>query len=239
MNTSLLEAVAWADIFATKGAEYLLVITYLSLLVGFWVMLVRPSTRTRAARSNKKSWFALPGALSYHRGHTWVGSDGGKLVRVGLDDFAHQLVGKPERIVLPEAGDAVKRDKPLLALHRDGRSVDVLSPVDGEVVAVNPDALENPERAAVDPYGEGWLLQVRVPVKSGAFKPLFHGSKAKKWLSETVQRLTEKVSGSELGMVLQDGGEPVPGFSQEMSSGHWDEVAAEFLMTSSKVSATD
>ena len=79
---------------------------------------------------------------------------------------------------------------------------------------------------------------MRVPEKKDAFKPLLFGGKAKKWLGATVQRFTEKIGGSELGLVLQDGGEPIPGFAHEMG-GHWDEVAAEFLLTSDTESSVD
>ncbi len=107
----------------------------------------------------------------------------------------------------------------------------MLCPVRGEVVAVNEELLESPHLISDDPYGRGWLMKVRVPRMRPALRNLLSGSLAKAWIDDTMEVLQQRMSGS-LGVVLQDGGLPVSGFARELSPEAWDEVVAEFLLTS-------
>ena len=85
----------YVDIFATKGIEYILVITFLVLLIGFWRFLMggrKPiAAMARAARRITRSWFGLPEGVFHHQGHAWAVPEGGDQVRVGLDDFVGKL----------------------------------------------------------------------------------------------------------------------------------------------------
>src|SRR5438445_9197560 len=91
--------------------------------------------------------FQVPDNLRYHPGHTWALSESPSLVRVGMDDFASRLVGKMEKISLPQRGQWVRQGQKIWTLFRDGKSVDMLSPVEGQVADINEAALSDPERA--------------------------------------------------------------------------------------------
>src|SRR5215468_7506203 len=101
--------------------------------------------------------FSVPEKLRYHPGHTWALSESPSLVRVGMDDFASKLAGKIERITLPQRGQWVRQGQKIWTLHRDGTSVDMVSPIEGSVADINENAVRDPELARKDPYGEGWL----------------------------------------------------------------------------------
>lgn len=241
------------EFMPTKGIEYLMVIGYLLLIIPFWLLLDR---RPRAALATvpvrvgdalgaMRGWFAVPEDRAYHRGHTWAtpvrtGSDdlGPPLewrstegvFRIGVDDFAQRLVGAPYGVELPTEGGRLTEGEPGIRLRVGGRDVDLLSPVSGEVVRVNPDVLKDPSRICDDPYGAGWLCEVRVPRASAAFANLLPARLARDWMEETNERLSGLMS-AELGPVLQDGGVPVSGFARELSPEHWHDVAAELLLT--------
>ncbi len=225
------------ELFATKGIEYIVVIGYLLVLVPFGFFLSRagvgPALAGTVSRVGRavRSWFHMPEGYYFHPGHGWAVPDGEDILKVGMDDFAQKLLGKLDAVVLPEPGSRVESGEAGWQVDVDSRQFDMLCPVRGEVVAVNKELLESPHLIADDPYGRGWLMKVRVPRMRPALRNLLSGSLAKAWIDDTTEVLQQRMSGS-LGVVLQDGGLPVSGFARELSPEAWDEVVAEFLLTS-------
>ena len=107
--------------------------------------------------------FQVPENVRYHAGHTWALSESSELVRVGMDDFASKLIGKIESIALPQRGRWVRQGQKIWTIFRDGKSVDMVSPIEGTITDVNEAVVKNPELARRDPYGEGWLVTVQAP----------------------------------------------------------------------------
>jgi glycine cleavage system H lipoate-binding protein len=228
------------DPFATKGIEYLLVFSYLFCLVPFWLFLrwiaqqqqpvLAVAKSTLRAAGNLRSWFEVPEGFHFHRGHTWAQPEKDGLLRVGVDDFAQQLIGAPSALRLPAVGDQLTQGEKGWQLQVKDHEVDLLSPLNGEVVAVNEAAIRDPELVCQDPYGNGWLIKVRAASPQTALKNLLPGKLARSWMDETVSQLNGLMHG-ELGPVLQDGGVPVSGFARQLAGEHWPEIAAEFLLT--------
>ena len=225
----------YVDLFATKGLEYLLVIAFLVTLVVFWRFLNRPTRTTlpRGAaldrRGTTAGWFQLPKEIYYHQGHSWALPEGDNVVKVGIDDFAQKLLGKPSSIRLPEIGTRIGQGEKGWELLVDQKSVAMLSPVNGEVIAVNEEIIESPDLLNQDPYKKGWLLKVRASRMKTDLKNLLHGKLAGAWIEEATDSLRERIAG-DLGVVLQDGGIPVEGIAKSLSPETWEEVASEFLL---------
>jgi glycine cleavage system H lipoate-binding protein len=227
------------DFMTTKGTEYLLLIGYLLVLIPFWILLrgraAKRAPATAAARRavTPRSWFEVPADRHYHRGHAWALPEGDRLLRVGVDDFARKLVGRPDAVRLPALGARVEAGAPAWKLELGGEAVDVLSPVTGEIAEVNPEVLSQPGLVADDPYGRGWLFKVRVPQARSALKNLLPSRLAKAWTEEASERVMGLMGMThpELGVVLQDGGVPVAGIARELAPAGWRAVAAEFLLT--------
>jgi len=103
----------------------------------------------------------IPEDLHYSEEHEWVRIDGDVAI-VGITDFAQDQLGDIVYVQLPDVGESVSAGTVVGELESTKSVSDVFSPVDGEVVARN-DALDSsPEVINGDPYGEGWLLKVRV-----------------------------------------------------------------------------
>jgi len=225
----------YVDIFATKGIEYLMVIGFLMMLVVFWRALARtPRAMAAPAHAGRpagpQAWFDLAEGLFYHQGHTWAAPEEDGVVRVGLDDFAQKLVGVAQRVDLPGVGSLVEQGEMGVKLNVAAKSIEVLSPVGGEVLAVNEEVLRSPGLINEDPYGKGWLFKVRVPKLRANLRNLLSGRLARLWMDSTVRALKRRMEG-ELGPVLQDGGVPVIGIAKDLSPDEWEEIAAEFLQT--------
>ncbi len=221
------------DIFATKGTEYLLTIGYFILLIAL-VKYLAPRTAVRVAprpagvRRDATSWFTLADGYRYHPGHSWAVAEA-DAVRVGLDDFTAQLVGRPDVVDLPRVGDVVRQGERGWQIKTQGRMLAMVAPVDGEVVEVNPAVLAAPGVATDDPYGAGWLFKVRPSRARASLKNLLSGELAAAWLRHSAERL-RAMPAAELGVLMPDGGAPVRGFGLVLGPAEWDAVGREFFL---------
>uniref|UniRef100_A0A7C2P3C2 Glycine cleavage system protein H n=1 Tax=candidate division WOR-3 bacterium TaxID=2052148 RepID=A0A7C2P3C2_UNCW3 len=222
----------WVDFFATKGLKYLLILGFWLALFPFWRLLMGPARRVSLLASRVweafSGWFNFPQTLYYHQGHTWAKLEDG-LVKVGLDDFAQKLLGRPEAIELPLIGGKVKQGDIGWRMKIEGRTLEMLSPVSGEVLAINKKVLEDPGLILKDPYGEGWLLKVEPDNLKVELRNLLRGESLKGWIQGTIDRLRGRLGG-ELGLMYQDGGLPVSGFVRMIDPQNWDQIAREFLI---------
>lgn len=229
-----MEGFTYVDLFATKGVEYLLVIGFLLLIAPFWRFLRVPARTgieaVRRAMASVAQWFSLPEELFYHQGHTWAMPQGAELVKVGVDDFAQRLVGKSNKVNLPRVGSRIEQGNVGWKLGIDSKTIDMLSPVTGNVVAVNKDIIKNPNLINEDPYGKGWLMMIKPDNKRATAKNLLTGKLATAWMEKTADELRERM-GSEVGVVYQDGGIPITGIAKALSPDAWDKMAREFLLT--------
>lgn len=228
-----MEIFRYVDIYASKGIEYLIVIGFLASFVFFCRYLAHRGGETGGGRTRTDvvEWFRVPGRLHYHQGHSWMQEEGESTVRVGLDDFAQKLVGKIDSIDLPRAGDWLAQGEKGWGLRIGSTTVPMLSPVDGEVVSVNPGILRSPDLANRDPFGEGWLLKVRPTRLASNRKNLLSGNLARKWVEEALHGLRVG-SGGDLGplyqdggLPIQDGGVPVTGIARALAGDRWEELA--------------
>jgi glycine cleavage system H lipoate-binding protein len=223
---------------AAKMVEYLIAVSYLLLFIPFWRFVnakpvaedvALPATHPVASRH----WFSVPDGLFYHPGHAWLRVEGPETVAIGFDDFAGKLVGAPAGITLPPVGATLVQGEPGWALVADGRSIDMLSPVDGVVVAVNHAAAAAPALAHERPYAEGWLLKVRSAALASNLKQLLSGRLARRWIDDLAESLRNDLTPA-LGQVYQDGGAVVDGLARVLEPNAWDQVARRYLLTESQ-----
>jgi len=229
-----MEGFSYVDIFATKGIEYLLVIGFLLLFVFFWKYLTRPAKRVLEVAERfipvRNEWFSLPEELYYHLGHSWATPEGKNLVKVGMDDFAQKLVGKISAIQLPGIGSRINQGDKGWTLGVDSKTIDMLSPVDGKVVAINEKILNSPEDINKNPYAT-WLMEVETSRFSANKKQLLSGAVATKWMEDVRENLLSRTS-PHLGLVYQDGGLLVDGMAKSLDKDKWDEIVREFFLVS-------
>ncbi|HET8641651.1 MAG TPA: glycine cleavage system protein GcvH [Pseudonocardiaceae bacterium] len=104
----------------------------------------------------------IPSELKYTKEHEWVGMTGANTVRIGITHYAQEQLGDVVFVQLPAVGETVAQGDSLGEVESTKSVSDVYTPVAGEVVARN-DALESqPELVNSDPYGEGWMVELRV-----------------------------------------------------------------------------
>lgn len=220
------------DPFATKGVEYLICLAFLGSLPVYWRHLngapkLAPGRET-AEEGVLSGWFHLPEAASFHAGHTWAAPAGPGRFRIGLDDFAQKLLGSPAAVALPAVGSRLERGERGFGLDVSGHRFDLPAPLAGRVIARNESAIREPGLINGDPYGAGWLLEVRPARFGSGFRSLMRGRSAREWLGRAEEALRLRMS-PEVGAVLQDGGVPVPGIARALSEEGWETLARELL----------
>src|SRR5512143_1915821 len=157
-----MEGIRFIDIYATKGIEYLIVISFLAAFVLFCRYMYRPREGREAGRiaPENVTRFRVPEGLFYHQGHGWLRPEPGSIGVVGLDDFAQKLIGKVDAVDLPPVGSRLAQGEKGWSLVVDSERIPMLSPVAGEVVGVGGEVGRSPEIVRQGRCGRGWLLRV-------------------------------------------------------------------------------
>ena len=175
--------------------------------------------------------FQVPENLRYHAGHTWALSESPDLVRVGMDDFASKLTGTIDSITLPQRGQWIRQGQKVCTIHRDGGTVDMVSPIEGIVAEINQAVEKDPKVALRDPFGEGWLVTVNAPDPKTSFKNLIGGPLARWWMEESASRLQRRMPMAMAGALAQDGGVAVDNVGAELPEKEWEGLAKEFFLS--------
>ncbi|MEW5928061.1 MAG: glycine cleavage system protein GcvH [Gemmatimonadota bacterium] len=104
----------------------------------------------------------VPQDLRYTKEHEYVKSDGGDVVAVGITDYAQGELGDVVFVELPKVGDTFAAMQVFGTIEAVKAVSELYSPVAGEVVEVNGALDANPALVNSDPYGEGWMVKMRL-----------------------------------------------------------------------------
>ncbi|NPA12954.1 MAG: glycine cleavage system protein GcvH [Aquificae bacterium] len=105
--------------------------------------------------------FIIPDGLYYTKEHQWVKVDGGLAV-VGITDYGQHQLGDVVYAELPEEGQQIEAGDKLASLESIKAAIDVFSPLTGEITSVNTDLKEEPSLINTDPYGDGWIAEIKM-----------------------------------------------------------------------------
>jgi glycine cleavage system H protein len=110
---------------------------------------------------------SYPDDLRYHPEHDWARVDGDEAV-LGITWYAQDALGELVHFESPEVGATLTKDRVYAEVESVKAVSDVIAPLSGEVLDVNQKAVDEPETINEDPYGEGWLVRIRVADPSEA-----------------------------------------------------------------------
>jgi glycine cleavage system H protein len=111
---------------------------------------------------------SYPDDLLYHPEHDWARVEGEEAT-LGITWYAQDQLGEVVFFEPPEIGKTMTKDDPYAEVESVKAVSDVIAPLSGEIVAVNEVLGENPEKINQDPYGDGWMVRIRLvdPGESG------------------------------------------------------------------------
>jgi glycine cleavage system H protein len=104
---------------------------------------------------------SYPDDLKYHKEHDWARLDGEEAL-LGITWFAQDALGDLVHYEPPNVGDNIAKESPYGEVESVKAVSDVIAPLSGEVLEVNAKVVDAPETVNEDPYGEGWLIRIRL-----------------------------------------------------------------------------
>ena len=202
------------------------------MTVLFAILMVAGFLTAEYALEARRKRQAAASAL-FHRGHTWALPVARGFARVGIDDFARQVVGPIDRIEFPELGKEVRQGDALFTVVRGPRKIDFVSPLDGRVISVRHDAA----RAAVpadDPYRKGYFLTLDPTDMARNAPELKTAAEAPRWIEKELARLYEFVGlhmarPLSVGATMRDGGAYAAGIVGKIDEPLFNEFVRNFL----------
>ena len=108
---------------------------------------------------------SYPDDLRYHSEHDWARIEGDEAT-LGVTWFAQDALGELVHYEPPEDGSDVAQGTGYAEVESVKAVSDVIAPLSGTIVAVNPKVVEEPEAVNADPYGEGWLVRIKLSTPS-------------------------------------------------------------------------
>ncbi len=134
--------------------------------------------------------YEYPEGLLYDPEHWWVRVEGDELV-LGMDDFAQQMAGEIVFVQLPNEGKKLKKGKKLAKVESGKWLGKILSPVNGELIAVNDELELNPSLINQDCYGEGWMYRLKAEDMSELEGLLKEPAEIETWLLAEIEKHAE------------------------------------------------
>lgn len=113
----------------------------------------------------------IPSNLKYSKDHEWVRVEG-DMAYIGITDFAQSELGEIVIVDITTEGETLAREAVFGSIEAVKTVSDLFMPVGGEVSEVNPKLEDNPELVNSNPYGEGWMIKVKMTNPSEAGKLL-------------------------------------------------------------------
>ena len=101
----------------------------------------------------------IPSDLLYTKDHEWIKIENG-IATVGITDYAQGELGDIIFIELPEIGDSVQAEDSIGTIEAVKTVADIYSPMNGEILEVNINLEDNPDRINTDPYDSGWIIKL-------------------------------------------------------------------------------
>ncbi len=186
--------------------------------------------RLPAPVMTREAGFEIPKGYCFHPGHTWVLDESRENARVGIDAFAANLVGTIDRIETVEPNRWVRQGQKLCTLTQQGKSIDLLSPVEGIVASINRDVIKDPSLIVSDPYKNGWVCVVKAPDLTTNVRNLIQGPLVVAWMQNTLARAAA-LAQQFTPALAQDGGMPVKGLLAQLDPSTRSRVISEFFLT--------
>jgi len=231
-----MDGFTYTNIFDTKGIEYLIIISFLLLIIPFWIYLNKPLKFKKALGILSEKLFRIPQGLFYSKNHTWTHLEKSGYARLGLDDLLMHITGEVELSNLKNPGERVEKGELIAELKQNGKLLKIVSPLSGEIQMLNSSLKDKPEILNEDPYGKGWVYTIKPDKWVAETNSYLLAEDALEWAKSELTRFKDfaamsvkQLSPESSMVILQEGGElsdnPLFGMPEEI----WRNFQKEFL----------
>ena len=136
-----MEAYTYSNLFDTKGIEYIIVISFLLLLIPFWIIVNRKVNVAKQIQQTvgalTASILRIPQGLFYSRNHTWLFLEKSGQAKIGIDDFLFRILGDIKIIPQKSPGEKIRKGDVVATIEQKGKQLHLNAPVSGEMLEFN------------------------------------------------------------------------------------------------------
>jgi glycine cleavage system H protein len=235
-----MDGFSYNNIFETKGIEYLIIITFLVLIIPFWIIINRKATIKKQIQKAfgilSSNILRVPQGIFYSRNHTWTHLEKSGNAAVGLDDLLLHLTGEVKFRYLKKPGNFINKGELLADIVQNNKLLQIFSPISGRISDTNTTLLDNPGILNEDPYGEGWIYKIKPSDWISETDSYFMAEGAIAWLKTELERFKDfladslkRYSPETTTVILQDGGELCDKPLSELPDEVWRDFQKSFL----------
>ena len=235
-----MDGFSYNNIFDTKGIEYLIIIAFLILIIPFWIII---NKRAAIGATIKKTLgilssavLKIPLGVYYSKNHTWTYMEKSGSAKVGLDDLLLHITGEVKVNPIKAKGDFVRKGDVIAEITQKDKNLRILSPISGEVLSINSSIAEDPGLLNDDPYGRGWIYNMKPSSWVADTSCCFIAEDAVEWSKRELGRFKDflgevafRQSPESSMLILQDGGELCDKPLSELPEEVWREFEKSFL----------
>jgi len=178
----------------------------------------------------------VPQGIFYSRNHTWAHLEKSGEVKVGLDDLLLRITGEVKVHHLKNTGEIIRKGDLVAEIDQQGKSLSIFSPISGTILGANPVLEANHQLLNEDPYGKGWIYNIKPSNWVDEIPSCYLAEDATSWLNNELVRYKDfiatnmnKYSPDPSMVVLQDGGEISENSLSVMPNEMWQDFQKEFL----------
>jgi glycine cleavage system H lipoate-binding protein/ABC-type phosphate transport system substrate-binding protein len=231
-----ISTLAWILIFSAFGIVVLFIIFY-GFKQGKQELVESDDIEMTQAFSENS--ISAPRGLFYDKTHTWAFMEQDGLVKIGIDDFLKHVVGAITQLKLRVPGEKVRKGEKILTVIRDGKQLNIYSPVTGFIRKQNEFLSSTPAKINDSTFTENWVYQIEPSNWSRDVNFMFMIDKYRDWLNDEFARLKDFMANSANSnqlvyqhVVLQDGGELKDNILADLGPEVWEDFQTQFIDTS-------
>ncbi len=210
-----MDGYSYFNIFDTKGIEYLMIIMFFLFLIPFWLLLNKESSMVRRIKkvigTLSLGLLKIPQGIYYSKNHTWA-------------------------FLFKNEGDSIKKGDLLAQIDKNGKKLQIYSPISGTIITANSELNKTPEIVNHDPYGKGWLYKIKPNNWKTETNDYFLAEEATDWSAKELLRFKDFIAESTTNfstqpgtIILQEGGELSENVLEEMPNEIWQAFQKEFF----------
>lgn len=231
-----MSTLAWTLIFAAFGVVVLLIIFFSSKRSNN--ELIESEDIEMASALNEHS-ISAPRGLLYDKTHTWAFMEQDGMVKIGIDDFLKHVVGALTQLKMKNPGEKVRKGEQILTVIRNGKQLNLYSPVTGYIRKQNETLSSTPSKINDTAYTDNWVYQIEPSNWTRDVNFMLNIDKYKEWLKDEFARLKDFMANSANSnqlvyqhVVLQDGGEIKDNILADLGPEVWEDFQTQFIDTS-------